>query len=79
MLLPWTLKLIVDEVALTPATEELSKRIPVVKVSTSLHLATNPEAPVPSTEPEAVEAMVICPGVVVVMVMLEPATRLVGP
>jgi hypothetical protein len=74
---PWTLKEIVDEVALIPATVPLSKRMPVERLLAVVHLATSPGLPEP-VRPEPAAAMVMLPGVVVVMVMLVPATKLVG-
>jgi hypothetical protein len=74
---PWTLKEMVEEVALIPATVPLSKRMPVLRLLAVVHLATSPGLPEP-VRPEPAAAMVMLPGVVVVMVMLVPATKLVG-
>ena len=80
VVLPWTLKEIVDELALMPATAPLSIKAPWAKAEADVHLAAKPLAPVPVTVPWnwSVEAMVICPTVLVVMVMLEPLIKVMG-
>ena len=47
VVVPWTLKLIVEEVALAPATVPLSKRMPVVRAEAEDHLVTKPVVPEP--------------------------------
>jgi len=75
---PWRLKVIVLDVALMPVTAPLSMNLPVVKEVAPFQMALKPVAPEPE-RPLPAEAMVIWPGVVVVMVTLEPAMRLVTP
>jgi hypothetical protein len=74
--LPWMLKVMVEEVALMPAIVPLSKRAPLPTVEGEVQKATLPIVPPLRPEPEA--EMLICPGVVVTIVTLEPATRVVG-
>ena len=66
------------EVALMPATVPLSKTAPLVKELVPFQMATLPADPLPLMLVPPWE-IVICPGVVVLMVMLVPATKLVGP
>ena len=47
VVVPWTLNDTVADVAFTPATVPLSKRVPSVKVLVPFHLATFPKAPLP--------------------------------
>ena len=73
----WRLKVTVEELALTPKTVPLLMSLPVVKELEPFQMASKPAVPEPDRAVPP-RAMVICPGVVVVMVMLEPATKLVG-
>src|SRR4051812_38159438 len=70
------LKPIVVDVALKPTTEPSSISLPVVIDDAPFQIVLNPLVPLPLIPPLA--AKVICPGVVVVIVMLDPATKLVG-
>ena len=72
------LKETVEEVAPMPATVPLSNKTPLVNEPVPFQMATLPMVPVPDKELPPVE-IVICPGVVVVIVMLLPAIRVVGP
>jgi hypothetical protein len=74
--LPCKLKVTVEEEALTPKTVPLLISLPVVREEEPFQIASKPVVPVPETKPLA--AKVICPGVVVVIEMPLPATRLVG-
>ena len=75
---PWIVKATLVVVAETPATSPSSNKIPVERLEAVVQRATKPLAPDP-VKPDPAEAMVICPAVVVVIVMLVPATRFTTP
>ena len=75
--MPWTVKAAAVVVALTPATAPSSTSRPVERLEDVVHLATRPLLPAP-VSPLPAAAMVICPTVLVVMVMLEPLIRVIG-
>ena len=75
---PWMLKPMLVEVAFMPSTLPLSKRAPLVREVVPFQMATLPKVPEPVMVPLLMVAMVITPGVVVVMVMLAPAAKLAG-
>jgi hypothetical protein len=78
MAVPWMVKATSVVVALIPATRPLSNSAPVERLEAVVQRATSPLMPAPDRpEPEA--AMVIDPAVEVVMVMLAPLTKIVGP
>ena len=72
---PWMLKPMVEEVAFMPRTVPLLINLPVVKELVPFQMASKPLVPDPLS-PDPAAAIVICPGVEVVMVMLLPASRL---
>ena len=75
---PWMLKPMLEEVAFMPITVPLSMSLPVVREVAPFQIETKPLVPAPD-RPLPAAAKLIWPAVVVVMVMLLPATRLVGP
>jgi hypothetical protein len=78
---PCKLKVTVEEVALMPATVPLSIKAPLPKVARPVQIATLPMVALVEVvilPPPPVAAMVICPGVEVVMVTLAPATKFPG-
>ena len=76
VVVPWMLKVTVEDVALIPATVPLSLINPWLKVLAPFQIETKPGLPLPMVvKPVSVAARVIIPGVEVVMVMLEPALK----
>ena len=57
---PCTLKEKVDDVAFTPATVALSRRVPVDKVDVPMNLVMNPFIP-PDIDPDGVPQIVLVP------------------
>ena len=74
VVVPWMLKEIADEVALTPETVPLSRIRPWARVLAPFHMETKPGAPEPIVVNPVSVAEIVTP-LEVEMVMLEPAFK----